>query len=191
MAADLGISRNTVNAVYDQLKAEGFLQSRAGKGVFVHEDIATVAKPAGRGLERPIRTTADLPPLPVPAPTNIRTAEDANLPFQPGLPDLDAFPIRSWNRILHHQESRRALRGYDSIQGYLPLRRAIADYLRTSRGCVVKSIRSSSPTVPSRPCHSLPMYSCKPATGYSAKTPATAAPVMHSAATTIHWCRCH
>ncbi|MBL3555217.1 MULTISPECIES: PLP-dependent aminotransferase family protein [Marinobacter] len=134
MAADLGISRNTVNAVYDQLKAEGFLQSRAGKGVFVHQDIAAAVTPSGPGLEQAIRTTADLPPLPVPAPTNIRTAEDANLPFQPGLPDLDAFPIRSWNRILHHQESRRALRGYDSIQGYLPLRRAIADYLRTSRG---------------------------------------------------------
>lgn len=134
MAADLGVSRNTVNAVYDQLKAEGFLQSRAGKGVFVHEDIATAVKPAGAGPERPIRTASALPPLPKQPCTNIRTAEDANLPFQPGLPDLDAFPIRSWNRILHHQESRRALRGYDSIQGYLPLRRAIADYLRTSRG---------------------------------------------------------
>lgn len=134
MAGDLGVSRNTVNAVYDQLKAEGFVQSRAGKGVFVHEDIATAVTPSGPGLARPIRTTAALPPIPVPGRTNIRTAEDANLPFQPGLPDLDAFPIRSWNRILHHQESRRALRGYDSIQGYLPLRRAIADYLRTSRG---------------------------------------------------------
>ena len=134
MAQDLGISRNTVNAVYDQLKAEGFLQSRAGKGVFVHEDITAVAKPAGRGPKRPIRTTTALPPLPVPPVNKLRTVEDANLPFQPGLPDIDAFPIRSWNRILHHQESRRALRGYDSIQGFQPLRRAIADYLRTSRG---------------------------------------------------------
>ncbi len=134
MALDLGVSRNTVNAVYDQLKAEGFLQSRAGKGVFVHEDIATVAEPAGPGPRRPIRTAAALPPLPAPRANKLRTVEDANLPFQPGLPDLDAFPIRSWNRILHHQESRRALRGYDSTQGYQPLRRAIAAYLRSSRG---------------------------------------------------------
>ena len=131
MAQDLGVSRNTVNAVYDQLKAEGFLQSRAGKGVFVHEDITAVAKPAGPGPKHPIRTTMALPSPPV---NMLRTVEDANLPFQPGLPDLDAFPIRSWNRILHHQESRRALRGYDSVQGYLPLRRAIAAYLSTSRG---------------------------------------------------------
>lgn len=134
MAQDLGVSRNTVNAVYDQLKAEGFLQSRAGTGVFVHEDITAVANPAGPGPERPIQTATTLPPLPSPPVNKLRTVEDANLPFQPGLPDLDAFPIRIWNRILHHQESRQALRGYDSVQGYLPLRRAIATYLSASRG---------------------------------------------------------
>lgn len=134
MAQDLRISRNTVNAVYDQLKSEGFLQSQEGKGVFVHEDISNVTKPAGPGPEQPIRTSTALPPLPLPSVSALRTVEDANLPFQPGLPDLDAFPIRSWNRILHHQESRRALRGYDSIQGFQPLRRAIAAYLRSSRG---------------------------------------------------------
>ena len=134
LAQDLGISRNTVNAVYDQLKAEGFLQTRAGQGVFVHEDV-------NRALNRPAAPAADmpagsmtLPPLPRARAGSYRVPEDANLPFQPGLPDLDAFPIRSWNRILHHQESRRGLRGYDSTQGYEPLRRAIADYVRSSRG---------------------------------------------------------
>jgi len=134
MAQDLGISRNTVNAVYDQLKAEGFLQSRAGKGVFVHEDIMTTVNPAGPGLDKPVSGGLKLPPLPALPQVKTKPAEDASLPFQPGLPDVDAFPIRSWNRILHHQESRRSLRGYDSIQGYQPLRRAIAAYLRTSRG---------------------------------------------------------
>jgi GntR family transcriptional regulator/MocR family aminotransferase len=134
MAQDLGISRNTVNAVYDQLKAEGFLQSRAGKGVFVHEDIAAAVNPSGPGLDKPVNVGMKLPPLPALPPGKTKPVEDASLPFQPGLPDLDAFPIRAWNRILHHQESRRSLRGYDSIQGYQPLRRAIAGYLRTSRG---------------------------------------------------------
>ncbi len=134
MAADLGISRNTVNAVYEQLKAEGFLQSRPGKGVFVHEDIRAAIKPAGDGLAQPLNRGMALPSLPELPRARPTREEDANLPFQPGLPDLDAFPIRSWNRILHHQESRRSLRGYDSIQGFRPLRRAIASYLRTSRG---------------------------------------------------------
>lgn len=134
MAQDLGISRNTVNAVYDQLKAEGFLQSRAGRGVFVHEDIKSALNPSGPSLNKSGGVSMELPPLPALPRGKSKPVEDANLPFQPGLPDLDAFPIRSWNRILHHQESRRTLRGYDSIQGYQPLRRAIAAYVRTSRG---------------------------------------------------------
>ncbi|MCW9008846.1 MAG: GntR family transcriptional regulator, partial [Marinobacter sp.] len=132
MAKDLGISRNTVNAVYEQLKAEGFLQSRAGKGFFVHEDIKSVVKPSGPGLKKAVGVGKELPPLPARPSGKSKPVEDASLPFQPGLPDLDAFPIRAWNRIMHHQESRRSLRGYDSIQGFQPLRRAIAAYLRTS-----------------------------------------------------------
>lgn len=135
---DLGISRNTVNAVYEQLKAEGFLQSRAGTGIFVHQDIGRAINPAGETAQ-PERipspgTSRSLPSLPDYPRDKLRLNADANLPFQPGLPDLDEFPIKAWNRILHHQESRRVLRGYDSIQGYQPLRSAIASYLRTSRG---------------------------------------------------------
>jgi len=134
LATDLGISRNTVNAVYDQLKAEGFLQSTAGKGVFVHQDITSaINRPVGQPLHSPNEALA-LPRLPPKPGNSLRRGEDANLPFQPGLPDINAFPIRSWNRILHHQESRRNLRGYDSTQGYQPLRKAIAAYLRSSRG---------------------------------------------------------
>lgn len=134
LAADLGVSRNTVNAVYDQLKAEGFLLSLAGKGVFINKDIRSTLNQPDQLPSHSQSTTAPLPPLPIVPKHSLRLGEDANLPFQPGLPDLDAFPIRSWNRILHHQESRRLLRGYDCIQGYQPLRRAITEYIRTSRG---------------------------------------------------------
>ncbi|SFL95132.1 MocR-like pyridoxine biosynthesis transcription factor PdxR [Marinobacter zhejiangensis] len=137
LAADLGISRNTVNAVYDQLKAEGFLQSRAGKGIFVHEDINHRRLFEQQADTSPIASAA-LPPLPDPrlgAPAGtLRADGKACLPFSPGLPDLEAFPIRAWNRVLHHQESRLALRGYGDFQGYRPLRQAIASYLRSSRG---------------------------------------------------------
>ncbi|WHI52068.1 winged helix-turn-helix domain-containing protein [Microbulbifer sp. MLAF003] len=35
MSASLGVSRNTITQVLEQLKAEGFLTSRSGQGVFV------------------------------------------------------------------------------------------------------------------------------------------------------------
>lgn len=134
LAMDIGVSRNTVNAVYDQLKAEGFLTTRPGKGVFVTEDIAAALNQPSAPSKKAAQANIPLPPLPDIPSQGRRVDDDANRPFQPGLPDLDAFPIRSWNRILHHQESRRLLRGYNSVQGYRPLREAIADYVRTSRG---------------------------------------------------------
>lgn len=134
LALDMRISRNTVNAVYDQLKAEGFLQSQAGRGVYVHQSIHSGELQHGkRPLLQP-EASASLPPIPALKGNRYDAAGDVSLAFQPGLPDLDAFPIRSWNRILHHQESRKILRGYDSTQGYPPLRRAIAQYLCSARG---------------------------------------------------------
>ncbi len=135
LAADLGISRNTVLAVYDQLKAEGFLQTEGSRGVFVHRDITSAVRPppgtdiprCQSPIPRPKINTLNIDP--------VRTSDlDNNLPFTPGLPDIRKFPIRGWNRVIHHQENRQPLMGYDGMQGYLPLRRAIAGYLRSSRG---------------------------------------------------------
>ena len=136
LAADQGISRNTVNAVYDQLKAEGFLLAQAGKGIFVHPNLDTCRlRLTPPPVSREQLPTGTLPPIPQRLPTKaISDKPDVTLPFTPGLPDLAAFPLRAWNQTLHHQESRPHLRGYDSFQGYQPLREAIADYLRSSRG---------------------------------------------------------
>jgi GntR family transcriptional regulator/MocR family aminotransferase len=136
LAEDLGVSRNTVLAVYEQLKAEGVLQNRPGRGMFVHADLdaalRTLLKPVRHALAAPPRTPACPTPI---KPGQVRQAHHHNnLPFTPGLPDLRAFPLKSWNRVLHHHENRHTLLGYDNAQGGLPLRRAIAEYLRTSRG---------------------------------------------------------
>jgi GntR family transcriptional regulator/MocR family aminotransferase len=57
-------------------------------------------------------------------------------PFQPGVPALDLFPLKIWERL-----SRRrwrtlspALLSYGHAAGYLPLRQAVAAYLGAARG---------------------------------------------------------
>lgn len=139
LASDLNIGRNTVLAVYDQLAAEGFIEQRPRQGVFVHPQLPLYTRPT-KPKVTPATTPLKSPSLSpswLSGPTAPMTPPDwneRNAPFTPGLPDLDAFPLRTWNRILHHQESRRSLMGYDGHQGYPPLRRAIADYLRSARG---------------------------------------------------------
>lgn len=130
-AADLGVSRNSVSAVYEQLRSEGFLASRQGSGFYVREDLHHLPKT----LTPPsLARSLNAPPAKLAQAFKSAHGPHANLPFTPGLPDLDAFPIKVWNRLLHQQESRICVRGYDEPAGYLPLRRALQAYLRESRG---------------------------------------------------------
>lgn len=134
LAKDLGIARNTVLAVFDQLQAEGFIRHQPRSGTFVDPRLVV---PALNNTPQP--AVYPRPALPQPTPVwlssdQTQPSDERNRPFTPGLPDHHHFPLSSWNRLLHQQESRTALLGYDSQQGYPPLRRAIAGYLRQARG---------------------------------------------------------
>ncbi|WP_202862824.1 PLP-dependent aminotransferase family protein [Microbulbifer sp. A4B17] len=138
LAESLAISRNTVTQVLDQMKAEGFLTSYPGKGVFVSPKLPSyVEKPEGQDWQA--QSNRCLPPLSdygdlVQAFPGSRENEDLLIPFTPGLPDLNAFPFTIWNKLYRRHQSRLALAGYGQSQGYLPLRQALAEYLRNSRG---------------------------------------------------------
>jgi len=143
LAAELGIARNTVIHVYEQLGAEGYVSAGVGSGTFVADTA-------------PDRLDA-LPPSRIPFSSAIRTAvsvasmlsargrtlvHDAGATsrqwgaFMPGVPEVRMFPARIWSR-LHNRLLRKpspALLTYPVGSGYLPLRIALADYLRTARG---------------------------------------------------------
>ena len=78
LAAELGISRGVVTAVYDQLAAEGYLETRQGAPVRVAPGV---------------RAHLPRPPAPLLEP---KLAYD----FTPGLPDLAGFPRDRWLRSL-------------------------------------------------------------------------------------------
>ncbi|MGW4500995.1 MocR-like pyridoxine biosynthesis transcription factor PdxR [Micromonospora sp. NPDC004336] len=114
LAAQLGLSRGTVSAAYDQLVAEGWLVARVGSGTEVS----------------PLRRTAPAPATPPPGPTAPR------YDLRPGSPDLGTFPVTAWLRA-----TRRALAaappaayGYGDPRGRIELRAALADYLGRARG---------------------------------------------------------
>ncbi|VUD47826.1 HTH-type transcriptional regulatory protein GabR [Thalassocella blandensis] len=140
LAEDMQVSRNTVVAVYEQMKAEGFLVAEPGRGFFVSPSIRSEERRSWSAHNQSIvsceagQKGADGKQTAKKSLRASASLNEGNLPFTPGLPDLQAFPIKQWNRIAHHHESRLSLLGYDNIQGYTPLCEAIADYVRTSRG---------------------------------------------------------
>lgn len=132
LAAQLGVSRATVELAYGNLAADGYVARRSAAGTRV----------------LPVRTEASAPILPASAAPLMPglASEPAQPPrlFQMGLPALDAFPRKLWSRLAARHA--RALSVSDMVYqqpgGYAPLRRAIANHLAMGRGlaCSAKQV---------------------------------------------------
>ena len=123
LAANLHISRNVVLEAYDQLLAEGYIESRAGSGTYVAEGIRFE-----KGQSEP-----DF--LPTLSAASSRT-EDKHIDFRSGLPALDLFPRKQWSQLAQHvyAKAEPAIFGYDNPEGRPELRTALARYLQRTRG---------------------------------------------------------
>jgi GntR family transcriptional regulator / MocR family aminotransferase len=137
MASGLGAARASVVAAYEQLLAEGYIDSRAGSGTFVSTDLAgLIGRPSHR------RVAARLAkPRPVPAPAQAfaefvqSTAQADERPFNTGRALVDARTVEIWRKLTH-----RAVRslgahdlGYTDPCGFIELRRSICEYLQAAR----------------------------------------------------------
>ncbi|MFT0179337.1 PLP-dependent aminotransferase family protein [Pseudomonas benzopyrenica] len=122
LARLLGVSRNTVTAAYEQLLAEGFLDSRPGDGTYV--------VPVTQALTAPDATVRATPAPPASVPPGAPCA------FRVGLPAVDLFPFATWARLQQRfwRQPEPALLGYREPGGELRLRRLLSAYLRQARG---------------------------------------------------------
>ncbi len=136
LAQQYGISRGTIVEAFEQLRAEGYVESRTGAGTFVTQalpddafDTQTSTR-KGAGNQRRVSAFAQRVSR-FPAYQDIATRA-----FRPNLPALDLFPAEQWSKIV----SRRLRSGDASLymgcepEGYRPLREAVADYLNAARG---------------------------------------------------------
>ena len=137
LAASLGVSRDTVEAAYGQLHAEGFIERRVGSGSFVAEGARRLG---GRGTA--LRTSTTQQPLRLSqrgaAMYRNGGVRDFLAPrlFVPGVQETRNFPLAVWERL-----QRQVLKEWGSTallhsppQGMVPLRKAIADYVNLERG---------------------------------------------------------
>lgn len=125
LATELNLARGTVEMAYRILTDEGYLQVRGAAG--------TVVSPS---LPQPAVVK---PPTAIPGQTISAFLDHdgkAPKPLQLGLPALDAFPRKVWNRLVGHRlrGSEPARLGYPDPAGYARLRERIATYLGVSRG---------------------------------------------------------
>jgi len=125
LAGELGLARGTVAAAYALLSAEGYLEVRGAAGSVIARGTA----------QREAAARPKMAPRARPLPLDAGGAA-APLPFQMGLPALDAFPRKVWARMAARTartlQTRHLLK--ESTFGAPALRTAIASYLKLSRG---------------------------------------------------------
>ena len=121
MAAQLGVSINTVDAAYQMLAAEGLAEARPRSGFYVQKTYGMLHS----------RTNRHRPDTALPEP-----AEEApRYDLSTGSVDTALFPARSWGRIqreMLYQRPELLQRG--EMQGDEALRIQIARYLSAYRG---------------------------------------------------------
>ena len=137
LAMEIGIARNTVTQVYEQLTLEGYVTAGIGRGTFVADTASDEIDTGDAEVSSLIAGGA----LPVLSARGTRLLNGAGVfprqggAFMPGVPDVTRFPASVWNRI-HSKHWRRLqpdLMTYAPAGGLPVLREVLADYLRAAR----------------------------------------------------------
>jgi GntR family transcriptional regulator/MocR family aminotransferase len=148
LAGELGIARNTVIQVYEQLTIEGYVTAATGRGTHVadlsHESIGSIGAASGAEPQPPPEAARGLSARGVRLIERAGFARRQHGAFMPGVPDVVEFPAQIWMRIQNKHWRRIAPRllTYAPAGGYAPLRRAVSDYLNS-----VRSVNSTAQQV--------------------------------------------
>lgn len=132
LSAHLKVSKNTVEAAYQQLIAEGYAESRSRSGLYALaiEEPAAVP-PFGKSANSP-GNFANESRLPAPP-----ASADIAFDFRYGDVEMERFPMGAWKRCLLealNESNPRKVLDYGHPQGEAELRSEIASYLFQSRG---------------------------------------------------------
>jgi GntR family transcriptional regulator/MocR family aminotransferase len=154
LAHELLVSRQTVSLALDQLRAEGYVETRERSGTFVSDALPDELLAAGNaGTTRSSRCvqghTIRRSDTRAHHPIIDRTKRSGGVldhpdrtipprPFRVGLPAIDVFPWDLWAQLVGRRlrSAGRILADYGDPQGYPSLRAAIAAYVAAARGVV-------------------------------------------------------
>lgn len=149
LAAMFGLSRGTVNQVYDMLIAEGYLQADVGRGTYVVYAGGQEKQHPNRGKEIRLSDWGERvrqgdwegqgreKERGIAQERGREQRQRRGISFAVGSPQMDAFPREQWNRGMYEQVRRMTESPQEeayNAEGHYALREAIAQHLRRMRG---------------------------------------------------------
>jgi len=143
LAKELGVSRNTILSVYDNMIAEGYLESKVGDGTYVSRELPEdhlIAQRPVRDAQASLVKQDDLLSrrgrmLAQVSIVSGRAETGTPRFFNADLPAVDAFPMETWGRLMTKswRKVTPGMLGNVDPAGYEPLQQAIAQHLRAAR----------------------------------------------------------
>jgi len=140
LARDLGVSRNTMLAAFDQLTAEGFIVARVGAGSFAHS--APWPRASCQHIDAPpaakvsVSAYAQRAMLQIGSFAQATAAKSCRFDLGYGVPLVLPGMQAAWRRALQ-QAADNTIFDYPPVAGLPRLQRALAGYLMRRRGLIV------------------------------------------------------
>lgn len=134
LASELSVSRVVILDAYEQLIAEGFLETSVGSGTYVSK-LNYLSK-----LQMDQYNQTDSSYMAEDQTGLIHEPEDNIVDFRTGLPDLALFPIDKWGQLYKRicQDISSYQLDYYQAMGSYKLRVELLRYLNRSRGIIAK-----------------------------------------------------
>lgn len=123
LADELGINRKTVQSVYEDLEAQGWLISKPRQGTFVSEHLPDLKLESTPVLMTSAQASHDL-------------SSSQEVIKNDGIPDTRLIPYELFSRAYRHaliKVTRQQIMGYGDPQGCLELRQALLNMLSMER----------------------------------------------------------
>jgi GntR family transcriptional regulator/MocR family aminotransferase len=140
LADELEMSRPTIVRVLENLKSEGYLETRHGSGTFVASDLPSQLARPGKASGAVMAAAGTRPHLALIG--NLSSEMSANIgkadyrPFLPNHPAFERFPFAVWRKCWNTatRGGQTSSLGYGDPAGEKMLRQRIAEYLALHRG---------------------------------------------------------
>lgn len=141
LAESLQVHRNTLLAAYDELEAQGWIETQPRKGTFVVQDLPEIqprgAKHRSTRASYPGETAFAIDESRIVQFPSFKPSHELDLVMDDGFPDIREAPTKAYTRELRSLSRRNAFKKYYQYRGSKGVkffRETLSSFLNDSRG---------------------------------------------------------